>query len=841
MKKIFQLTTLVALALVVFSCTKKEVSTEQFDTTAVVLKAYGPQPVVRGGILRFVGSNLDKVVTVTIPGVDPITPEVVTSGVHSEIRVTVPKDGPDVGYPVLTLADGGTLTGKTLLTYSEPIILEGFSPLSVYPGDKITITGDYLNLIHEVVFAGDAIVGEEDFYEHTRYKIVVGVPAESRTGKIALGTVDQTQIDETTDEGAALLATLNLIESEDELTVGTATGTFPEEAIKAGSVVTITGSHLMLTEEIQIGNYTVSEFDGDNSKISFPLSELASDGEVVLVMASGVRVPVGTLTTVAPVVSGVTPAPVKNGAVVTLAGSDLDLVTKLDFPNASGVEFAFAEGLITATVPEAAQEGDITLSLANGKTVTAELTLVKPTITAVAPTPVPAGENFTVTGTDLDLVKAVAIGEQEMEFEVVSATELTVKTDAATLGGTLSLTTANGTVVTFEDDIVFDYGSVTQVTALTEKAAPGESVTMTGSGFNAIESIYIGGVKVTSYSKREDAEMVFLMPEVEPGTYAPEFHLTTGETESPAGFSITYEDGPQPVEIVLHGSPITLSWSDEAGKFTIMKDTFEQFTAGTKMRFYITGIEGEGQIQINYGNWSSSINFPVPENDGGVIKIKDTSLTLYEVEFDQTLIDNCKANYSQWDQALNIQGTGISFSKVTAVIPPASPLEPIKSTDIVLVDWDDHGGHNGSWDQPDSWGGVKTELLDDANGGKYLHVTEGGADQLWTVCCNHQSNYTENVPSWVLDDASKYVLKIDIKLEGSASAADMTLNPVFGDNWPGGKGAGLFPATTGGEWITVTIDLGLTGELDCSSGTNGFMAANVPTGLCLDNFRFSLK
>ena len=69
----------------------------------------------------------------------------------------------------------------------------------------------------------------------------------------------------------------------------------------------------------------------------------------------------------------------------------------------------------------------------------------------------------------------------------------------------------------------------------------------------------------------------------------------------------------------------------------------------------------------------------------------------------------------------------------------------------------------------------------------------------------------------------------------------MTLNPVFGDNWTGGKGAGLFPATTGGEWITVTIDLGLTGELDCSSGTNGFMAANVPTGLCLDNFRFSLK
>ncbi len=707
MKKIFQLTTLIALALVVFSCTKKEVSTEQFDTTAVVLKAYGPQPVVRGGILRFVGSNLDKVVTVTIPGVDPITPEVVTSGVHSEIRVTVPKDGPEVGYPVLTLADGSTITAKTQLTYDEPIILEGFSPLSVYPGDKITITGDYLNLIHEVVFAGDAIVGEEDFYEHTRYKIVVGVPAESRTGKIALGTVDQTQIDETTDEGAALLATLNLIESEDELTVGTATGTFPEEAIKAGSVVTITGSHLMLTEEIQIGNYTVSEFDGDNSKISFPLSELASDGEVVLVMASGVRVPVGTLTTVAPVVSGVTPAPVKNGAVVTLAGSDLDLVTKLDFPNASGVEFAFAEGLITATVPEAAQEGDITLSLANGKTVTAELTLVKPTITAVAPTPVPAGENFTVTGTDLDLVKAVAIGEQEMEFEVVSATELTVKTDAATLGGTLSLTTANGTVVTFEDDIVFDYGSVTQVTALTEKAAPGESVTMTGSGFNAIESIYIGGVKVTSYSKREDTEMVFLMPEVEFGTYAPEFLLTTGETESPAGFSITYEDEGGPIVTTIWSGEQYIDWSGNSGDdkkalsalaWGAYDSDFANVVAGTTLQIFFTENTEFDYWQIelrrgaDWGQLPEQVHYDLAAGQT-VVEYKLTAANLAEIQSQHGLV---------------ITGCNVTITKVNLVV------ERVVETTIwsgeQYIDWSGNSGDDKKALSALAWGGYDNDF-----------------------------------------------------------------------------------------------------------------------------------
>ena len=193
MKKIFQLTTLLAMVLVVFSCAKTEVSTDQYDSAVVALKAYGPRPVVRGGILRFVGSNLDKVVTVTIPGVDPLTPEVVTAGAHSEIRVTVPKDGPEVGYPVLTLADGTTITGKTLITYSEPILFESFSPTEVLPGTTITIKGDYLNLIHEVILPGDVYIPDDLFVAHDRYTIKVTVPETARTGKIGLGTLDESE------------------------------------------------------------------------------------------------------------------------------------------------------------------------------------------------------------------------------------------------------------------------------------------------------------------------------------------------------------------------------------------------------------------------------------------------------------------------------------------------------------------------------------------------------------------------------------------------------------------------------------------------------------------------
>ena len=447
MKKIFQLTTLVAMALVVFSCTKKEVSTEQFDTAAVALKAYGPQPVVRGGILRFVGSNLDKVVSVTIPGVDPITPEVVTAGVHSEIRVTVPKDGPELGYPVLTLADGSTITAKTQLSYSEPIVFESFSPTEVLPGTTITIKGDYLNLIHEVILPGEVYIPDDLFVAHDRYTIKVTVPETARTGKIGLGTLDESEV-----EDDKVLATLNVVESEEDLVVLTAEGALTAKSYKAGDAVTIKGTNLTLTKKVELEGADVTEFAATATTLTFVLPDTATDGEVLMVMASEVAVSAGEITTVVPVVSGVTPAPVKNGAVVTLAGSDLDLVTGLDFPNAAGAEFAFAEGLITATVPEAAQEGELTLHLANGKTVTADLTLVKPVVTGFSANPASAGSTVTIEGTNLDLVAAVSFSIGEEAYLTVkeiegSETAITVAVPTAAVKGILVLNLKNGSDV----------------------------------------------------------------------------------------------------------------------------------------------------------------------------------------------------------------------------------------------------------------------------------------------------------------------------------------------------------------------------------------------------------
>ena len=71
------------------SCEKEpDLSTDQFVGGEVTLLAYGPSPVARGGQLRFVGTGMDQIQSITIEGCGEITEiERVSS---EEIRITVP-------------------------------------------------------------------------------------------------------------------------------------------------------------------------------------------------------------------------------------------------------------------------------------------------------------------------------------------------------------------------------------------------------------------------------------------------------------------------------------------------------------------------------------------------------------------------------------------------------------------------------------------------------------------------------------------------------------------------------------------------------------------------------
>lgn len=664
MKNIFKLSAVIAAVAGLFvlaSCSSKELDTDQYSSNQVLLQAYGPQPVVRGGILRFIGSNLDQVATVSIPGVAPLSPEVVTGGVHSEIRVTVPKDGPEVGFPVLTLKDGRTLTGKTQLTYSEPITIESFSPAEALPGDVVTIKGDYLNNIHEVIFTDKVRVSEKDFKSHDRYAISVVVPELAQTGKIGLGTVDELAVAGTESE-ASLLATLNIVETETDLVVTTAVGQVAVATLKAGENVVINGTNLKLTKSIKLQGATITEFTATDTKIEFELPNTVADGDVVLVMASGVEVVAGSLTTVVPTELEATPAPVKNGAELIISGKDLDLVTSVDLPKASGVENTFANGKITLIVPEKAQEGDIVLNLANGTNVKVAYTLVKPVLTAYGANPASAGSDLNITGKDLDLVAAVTFGGG---FKVeVEATEtlITVAVPTAAETGKLVLNLKNGTDVEIAE-LKIDKPAGAYIASFPE------AVLKPGDMFIAeiLNAEHLTGVKV------DDVDVNYILTNNTLYLAVPEkatagSQLTLVSDNGSVTYTMNIDPGTEVSYVIWTGNEDLGSWSNQpyVGEFGFFL-AHPEVVPGDVIRFTVAPNGDWWQMQIYDGNWGGQVCSPVTAdtNPDGV----------FDLELTQELIEKLNG-LDNWGGLFVVQGENCSILQLTVIhyIPQESAI-----------------------------------------------------------------------------------------------------------------------------------------------------------------------
>ncbi|MCF0202822.1 MAG: polygalacturonase, partial [Bacteroidaceae bacterium] len=467
MKKIYNILMMLALAVAGVSltaCSEDVVDTNQFMGD-VSLSAYGPQPVVRGGYLRFIGSNLDQIREIQIPGVDPITNiEVIKAGIPSEIRIVVPKDGPETGIVKLISKSGKEILTKTALSYDEPITIDTIliKGKEVMPGETIKIQGDYLNLIHMVEFADGVWVSEDDFVSHDRYTIEVVVPEKARTGKLKLYTADLTKAE----DPDAL--TYNIVPSNSALVVGTpvvAKFSSPrgeaealgDVTIKQGETLTISGNFFTLVDSVKFGKDVYVKdliFADDGGKtLKLVLPAAAPDGDVNLVAKSGVEIPVGTITTVAPSNCAAAPSPVKAGQPLTVTGNDLDVVVSITMNGAADpVEFSYADGKITINaVPETAVEGNLNLIMLNGKSTEVAFTLVKPAVTSYDNNPANAGGALTITGTNLDLVKSVAFGNgvytvSEGDCSADGTTlKLTVPMDAQS--GKPMLKLANGTEV----------------------------------------------------------------------------------------------------------------------------------------------------------------------------------------------------------------------------------------------------------------------------------------------------------------------------------------------------------------------------------------------------------
>lgn len=664
--KIFAMLVVVLAGLSLTACNEgDDLSTDQYGNE-ISLQSFGPCPVLRGGTLYLYGTNLDQIESVNLPGADPITAyEILQSGYNSKISIQVPAEKCEPGQIVLKTKKGGEITSVSPITYREDIEITKFfvgseGNMVGNVGDVVTIKGDYLNLMHGVIFAGSDTIKEAEFVGHDRYTIQVKIPAEARTGVITLT--------DTTKDGTSL-------ETKEELTINTPEATpIKDRNIKAGEILSIKGTSFDQIVSVKFEGATVNAADFKSqsvAEIAVAVPAKATDGTFYVVTKSGIEVPVGNIITVVPTQLVATPNPVKNGAELTITGKDMDLITGIAFPKAAESKLNKVETTkVTATVPEDAQEGDITLSLANGKTVTVAYTLVKPTVASCTPAAITAGEKTIIKGTDLDLVKSITFPgdvEQTVEkFAAQNANAIAVTVPAACAGTGFKLNLKNGTTIEVKDALSIKAATDPAIASITPgEAIAGSTITITGKNFQNIQNLYIGSYKVNRYTSRTNTEIVCQVPaNAEVGTYKIVMEDPDGnKIEGPEFKVVPAEKDIATITTNMDNSaikyPYNFTW-DDTGRFRIMKADLIKLgvKVGSKMLFYKEA-GATGQVQINNANW------------GGIDTVADWNgdQNCVVKVFDAAMMEAVNSISDGWsDTAFILQGDMKNVTKI-AILP----------------------------------------------------------------------------------------------------------------------------------------------------------------------------
>lgn len=670
MNKTYKLTALWMMCLILLSglsftaCNDgDEESTNQY-TGGISLNVFGPSPVARGGILRFLGNGMDQVTGVVIPGCSEITDIDVIS--KEEIHVTVPQTA-EPGYVTLNTPIGA-ITTKTKLTYSEPISLESFSPTSIKAGTTLVIKGEYLNLIQEVIFANNVIVPATEFISQSRAEIKVVVPNEAQTGKLI--------ISDTSSEDTESIP--NWIYSDNELNI-----ILPSVAEiadlsekKPGDEITLTGNDLDLITKVIMPNGDEVEFTVDGDKLTFFLPDNISDGSIIVTPASGVEVVFATIGVALPSEVVAEPATeLRAGDKITLTGKNMELITDITFP---GVTDAVSmdsqtETEVTVTMPGTAISGNLLLNTQSGVSVEVAITTQKPVFESFANDAVALAGQVTIQGQNMDLVTKVTFsGGAEVTELSTSAAEVTLTMPSMQVEtGVLTLTMANG------ESVETSSLTINAPEACYIPVLPGEDVELKGGEVWIIE---VGNSDKLTNVQIDGKEVDYLIngntlyinvPQTANANSMVKFISSNGVLEYAVAFIPATE-----IKNSVWSGMTEITWG-EGGRVVIPASAFKDVPAGAKMILHYQQKQDVwAQAQINYGNWNAIdftegeflVNGTLIPTDiyGWAFDSRSTPLVLT-----QEILDNIQANQAPNNDDLYpgagiiIQGSDLIFTQIT--------------------------------------------------------------------------------------------------------------------------------------------------------------------------------
>ena len=338
------------------SCSEDQLDTNQYNKSGVNILAFGPMPITRGATMRLTGTQLNNVKEVLFPeGNQKLTPSTTyisgefTLQSSEEMTVTIP-DQCVPGKLRLVTNDGQTIESASNITFAEEIKASSITPNPIHPGEVVSIKGDYVWNIGQVVFFDHVTVDAEDFLLNTRSEIQVIVPAEAKTGDVAYNDGS---------DGAENISIGTL--TIDEIKATGVSNPYPE----FGEEITITGENLDLVTSIDFPAVADVPFqvanDGKSVRVTVPDNTVS--GSVTLNSASGITTSVDIAVPLASVSSTEPVKDVKVGQTITIKGDKLDRIIHLILPAIDGAftDFTQTATQITFVVPEGMGDGKVIL------------------------------------------------------------------------------------------------------------------------------------------------------------------------------------------------------------------------------------------------------------------------------------------------------------------------------------------------------------------------------------------------------------------------------------------------------------------------------------------------
>ena len=340
------------------SCAEDAPDTNQYNKSGVNILGFGPMPITRGATMRVTGTQLNNVKQVLFPEGNQKL-KAATSYVAGEfslqsaeeMTVTIP-DNSVPGHLRLLTNSGDTVVSHSNISFVEEIKVASISPNPVHPGDVLTIKGEFVWNIGQVVFFDHVVVNAEDFLLNTRSEIQVIVPMEAKSGEVAYNNGA---------DGAENFAIEELVVDAAEATsISNATPEFGEDVV-------IYGENLDLVTDINFPAVENVPFEvaGDGKSIAVTVPTNTVSGTVTLNSASGLTTSVEITMPLASVTSMSPTKDVKAGQTITIKGDKLDRITQITLPAIGNPlnkgEFTQSAKEITFVVPEGMGDGKVVL------------------------------------------------------------------------------------------------------------------------------------------------------------------------------------------------------------------------------------------------------------------------------------------------------------------------------------------------------------------------------------------------------------------------------------------------------------------------------------------------